>query len=1382
MSAMRASVGYQTMRRRGTALLMVVTILALLFLIVAGFISLARVQNRSQAEFAAGDQINAAVDRIAEMTLDDMAAAVRDASGASFGVAGAPIGSFETIPGVGATHWLGALEPVWDPRVPASNATRVPGVDFTSGGVPGDWWVLTKLLWPAVSSLEPTAADEPVMARVYELMFDSADDEDGNGKFDAFDALRFAIAPVLDADGDGIPDADLLATRRATALANAMAGISLELPTRDAGFSMARVPDPRRANTPQARFMRSTARQILDAARYIAAVRVVSHGGMVTLDAPTLANGAGPGFGQNVVPVQRAFQADLFNHMLVDEDWSNRIPLHQLGSTQVDALFDRLAAARGAVEMSLRRRYLLPNAVFADTRRTPDILAELQGESAGRWQFPYTLVNPLAARPTRWVRRPQGPLATGGRINLSDPAVIPLPGPAPVRPLSAWARLVAEDASRADAMTRSFAPLEYDRRHVITTVNYSDELARKLDPAEPAAADELGTYRGEQRFYLGEIAKAFDLNQRWQYLGDPGDSQLDPGEVVVREIARRFYDMLAPYDWGTGIFSASGQQTSEPDFMLLREQALMLAVNTVAFAARRDTQGRIDTVVYRDSGRNASDTSDDVTYIGYAPQPFFSELIVYNSAPLPRPGDPQPPPEIALAVELYNPNDPYFSTFNTTDPSQNRDVFALNLSQFVLTVEGASGGDVPLAMFSPTLDGRLNGRSFMTVVIKDTGGNNSYFDSVLPTGAPPATLGLAGSESLTVKLWRISSSGARYLVDRIAIEGSVGPQSWRSAARDTSPVPYFVMDLDGDPAVDSDLDGNPAIDYPARWGVAVGRVARGSGGPQPGRQTLGNARYRAGLVVNPDEDMNADGVPDHRFAPPVPLIMMNAGADPTLPIFPSQAGVQGLTDRRPASFPTPGFLLFVPRFCAVQRASAPASGQQEWTVPELLERAARGRGIPNPVPSSGGTTPLTADQYPADFGHMPIFDNRQDLNQSPDRDNYLARAGGKLPWGLLVFDYFTTLDPTLDLNNDGVADIDPLRIAGRININTAPWTVLAQLPLLGPDPSSGVLPVLPPGVTNVTPDLPAPSFWDPTVGVLTGFGGMINRISGQRESRLIASDPTYAQPTERFFTATRGRNVPYRPVGRNPRYRLGYWLAQAACAYRDGVPYVGGDLVDGDLDGQPDALREPYQVFADAYLRNGPLLRYRPGHYGPLRGQPSDTAGATPTARGFLTVGELLNVKGFDSSRHDELIAAANGDVSATVLGRGDFVKAVSILALLDTQWLTTRSNTFTVYVSIYDRQQPQRSTRYQATVDRSDLLPRIEYVWLDPQRGVYVTDPTPTQRATLPRVPRLMQIRERQGMMFVTRLAPVRTEPRVARPTILAVRRVGYFDTRFDD
>jgi hypothetical protein len=57
-----------------------------------------------------------------------------------------------------------------------------------------------------------------------------------------------------------------------------------------------------------------------------------------------------------------------------------------------------------------------------------------------------------------------------------------------------------------------------------------------------------------------------------------------------------------------------------------------------------------------------------------------------------------------------------------------------------------------------------------------------------------------------------------------------------------------------------------------------------------------------------------------------------------------------------------------------------------------------------------------------------------------------------------------------------------------------------------------------------------------------------------------------------------------------------------------------------------------------------------------------------------------------------------------------DFFKAVSLMALLDTHFLTTRSNTFTVYMTLMNRdpEQQHSSVRVQYTVDRSNLLPRL--------------------------------------------------------------------------
>jgi hypothetical protein len=109
-----------------------------------------------------------------------------------------------------------------------------------------------------------------------------------------------------------------------------------------------------------------------------------------------------------------------------------------------------------------------------------------------------------------------------------------------------------------------------------------------------------------------------------------------------------------------------------------------------------------------------------------------------------------------------------------------------------------------------------------------------------------------------------------------------------------------------------------------------------------------------------------------------------------------------------------------------------------------------------------------------DNGHLPIFDTgvlhhidpAADMLDAPDpnQDPDLRMPPGRLehlPWGQLVFDYFTALpltgggpysNPTGDqdfqVKEDALprVDLSGLRVHGRININAAPWTVLSGLP------------------------------------------------------------------------------------------------------------------------------------------------------------------------------------------------------------------------------------------------------------------------------------------------------------------------------------------------
>jgi hypothetical protein len=293
--------------------------------------------------------------------------------------------------------------------------------------------------------------------------------------------------------------------------------------------------------------------------------------------------------------------------------------------------------------------------------------------------------------------------------------------------------------------------------------------------------------------------------------------------------------------------------------------------------------------------------------------------------------------------------------------------------------------------------------------------------------------------------------------------------------------------------------------------------------------------------------------------------------------------------------------------------------------------------------------------------------------------------------------------------------------------------------------------------------------------------------------RLLATDQAYEHD---------GFDVPWR---RNQadwnkgRYRLGPWLAQAAAAYRDGVQYV-----------RYAPATDLFAVYADSHLRGGEgalygpgsginALAYRPTMYGSFGGGTNggirgaaQTGEVRPRHYGFVTVGELLNVKGFDSSRHDQLPTAANPlTPESTTLGRGDFVKAVSLLALLDSQYLTTRSNTFTIYASVMDREDPQASMRSQTSVDRGNLLPRLSYAFYDPTTGnryplnqVDLSDPANAAITQLPLVPMLLDLKDASGNATPDGVAetPMRLTNDDAEPRVIARQRVGYFNARYDD
>ena len=1223
--------------KRGTVLLMVVGLLAMLFMLVTAYITLARF-DRLTAQYASrGQQIEQILGSVNDVVSQQIMRT--SAGGAGAMVTGE---NYADIPGYREGRWMSSLEPVRDPGSPS--VQRFP----------------ENYQYPGVTSLDPNDSGNKRLARSDPtnpdpgLMFDGNTDgvtvvrpDNPSGNPDTgFNARR----PFMDADADGITDSSFPNVALVTEAANAVTGTTV----RADNFNPAAISE---ANDPVGY---RAWRQFDEQARYETAVRIVPHGGMVLAALPESTSW------------NRDFVYHMFNWMLHPTD--SRDSLH-LGNDPNDlALLENLWATSGAIEPVLRvRGGLLPSAGGSET--LPPALRTLDQ----RFSMTFNWMRRETARRTDpWQR-----------FNIADATEWNL-----------WRGAMSLDPDAYNAGDGSVGPnpplSKYASRRLITTVNNSDDLAREQSSSFRNYRDPNdlpGIDAGQLKFYLGRITDP----TTGAFLAD-GTFHRARGPAIVRELAGYFHEMLADYK----TFDAPMESPTEnpDDDTLRRRQAFMLAVNTVAFAAPRSTAmpGRIDAVW-------CDDAANSRVYVGYAPQPFITQVMAYKKTDQMTNTD-----QIALAVELYNPNDPYWNGSN--------DDQALYMPQFAISLNDGyeNGGairrlDGTNVQNVPTL-WRLDGREFLKIYINDNGFND-YFSQHDPNMQRQPVIGnlsvSAVNREIRVKLWReaLSSPGGGpmwVLVDELEIKepadrppdpsetgpggngqtpGGIGhdpppgpaPEgwkgSWTDAWRDTRTESYWGLDPSHpDPARWRCTIVLPKT-KPASWTTLTEFYYRDEDDGMP-HEAIGNNGQPNRLLdlgaARPDPMDPND--PVQRWGPTSPLCTMNANGNGM------QVELHGAP--RPASFPTVGFMLFVPRF----------SHTVKYDGANVIDRKAAGEYLFQQWEKKL----YTKDR--ADLGHMPIFDNNQHAGACAPPVFPDAPAGtGRVPWGLLVFDYFTTLNP---------AEVDPYRVPGRVNINMAPWYVLAGLPVIGPMSRTNLnLPIFTTAGGSFTNASPA--FWSVSSGVLTGTG----------------QDGTVRRPVAGVLNSDDAANG---------WYRLKPWLAQSVAAYRDRLQYVSADW-----------------PWPDAWKRNDTSAQYRSAIYGEIRGEGT---GTTKLAyRGFLTLGELVNVMGFDSTMPSEWALGADH----TALARGDFMKAVSLMALLDTHFLTTRSNTYTIYTTLTDRENPQSSLRSQVTIDRSKLLPKL--VWTDLNTNGVPDSPDEYN-----------VIQNSSG------------------PEVIGQREVGYFNARYDD
>ncbi|MDO8630915.1 MAG: hypothetical protein Q7R41_10520, partial [Phycisphaerales bacterium] len=329
------------------------------------------------------------------------------------------------------------------------------------------------------------------------------------------------------------------------------------------------------------------------------------------------------------------------------------------------------------------------------------------------------------------------------------------------------------------------------------------------------------------------------------------------------------------------------------------------------------------------------------------------------------------------------------------------------------------------------------------------------------------------------------------------------------------------------------------------------------------------------------------------------------------------------------------------------------------------------------VPAIAGGPPTVKDQVAVarqnqiDNGRMPLFDigvagnnpasGKLGAHHLPPQmlkawdptktANPLPGDLNTLPWGQLVFDYFTALP----LSNPGPYLVNPnliglpesqprvdregARVYGRINLNAAPWTVLSGLPFVP---------------MNRIPD----AFRDRVAGALW--------IGAAQYGDAVSIGPE---------------------------------LAQAIVAYREARPLPGpgpGNLTGNYDDGSPatGVTATPATTYPRGWANASPVSR---------RGT------------GFMSVGELANVRhpgAAPASPPNTWPYRLDFGVigSKTNKNEENFIDAAAVLIALG-DWTAVRSQVFTVYGVI--RGEPaaaasnpvqdadSRAIRFQETIDR---------------------------------------------------------------------------------
>ncbi len=652
----------------------------------------------------------------------------------------------------------------------------------------------------------------------------------------------------------------------------------------------------------------------------------------------------------------------------------------------------------------------------------------------------------------------------------------------------------------------------------------------------------------------------------------------------------------------------------------------------------------------------AATTKFEYVY-GLERQPYITEV-----ATLADPGDPGsgiPPSLVAWAIEIFNPYD------IAIDP------IAPN-TQYVLIEAKPDGSRNEIA-----LDGSLqpNPKPFSTFV---TAPNAPIRDALV--GAPPPLQNgnvyplpapLPGARPLT-----FGPDWTLYLIRRVVYPG------------DSAKVPPYTDVVVDQFEVKGPKIANPAVCTSSSPNDCITTLERVVTRPDPWPATVLPATVWTATVPKRYPREGSTSLGDWNLAVDAslhPVEVNFANLDWFSRPFRNPTNAADLRNGS-VSFPTTGSLLMLMRHA---NRSFPLPGEP--IVKDLAFTTAL-VGVTNTVDSSHVALPIREEEQ-IDNGRMPIFDLGARSTTPTDPRFYAAhhlspsvtdinKPGNldTLPWGQLVFDYFTALP----LSNPGPyfvgpgfnpaapesmpkVDMDGLRVHGRININAAPWKVLAGLPFV---PMNRI----PTPVRNA---------------IRTRLPGDL--ISGKTYAQLFSDDQagTIGEPLAQAIVAYRELRA-LRPIP-NPTSSPG------TGNYYDGTPPAGA----------------PPNDFA--YARGWNLTLPGP--------PPVPVPIMARRGTGFMTVGELANVRHLGAA--DPVYRIDSGVIDPTKPNEANtrnFVDAVAALVALG-DWVAVRSQVFTVYGVLRGEEDPtiidpdlstpptqaelrardvdSRALRFQETIDR---------------------------------------------------------------------------------